>query len=529
MATERKISILQPLTANKAMSAQASPAHPWDGPRASDRHHGAPLVLVHPPALSKRYLPTKVLPYGMAVLHAYLKTRGIPVQQHELLAAYLHHSPKDPDYHNPEQGFSQEEYLDCLQGRRNGGRLDDFAAKYADKLPDTAAIYAFSIMAYPQYWASLLLARRLKRRNPGSLIVFGGPYITIKPNAELAAYGGADLWIKGNGETPLAVLYQMSQKAGGIVPREVPGACYLSDGKLHQNPPARLPAQDECAPDFGGLDLQSYRMRHPVSGRNALFLPYRITKGCVSRCSFCTGRLVDGFESKPLEKIVTELERLARDYHSRDFMFCDASINADPALLAGLCRRLSKALPGMSWYAYARVQGFSRRLLWDARRAGCFSLFWGVDAMHQPTVRLLGKGFKVSRVPELLAECRELGIESHLHLMYHTPHESPEDARALRSLVEAWQDSPGIEFALHRFLLEPGSLMARHPGDFGLCDLSPAPRDLFERPHLMFGETTGLSPEAIKEREEMIKDILGPLLEQLLKQDAKDRLPAPLL
>ncbi len=511
------------------MSVPVSTVRPGYGPQTVDLAPDAPVVLVHPPALSKRYLPTKVLPYGMAVLYAYLKDRGVPVSQHDLLAVYLHGAPDDPNYHSREHGFSQEEYLDLLHGRASSGRLEDFAAKYADRLPGGAAIYAFSIMAYPQYWASLLLARCIKRREPGALIIFGGPYVTIKPITELAAFGCADLWIRGNGEEPLATLHRMISDRGSVTPAEVPGACFLSAGHLRESPPARLPAPEEYAPDFDGLDLDDYRMRHPVTGRDALFLPYRITKGCASRCSFCTGRLVDDFERKPLEKILAELDGLARAYRSRDFVFCDASINADPDQLSRLCGRLPDVMPGMSWYAYARVQGFSHRLLALARSSGCFSLFWGVEAMHQPTVRLLGKGFPVERVPGLLAECRDLGIKSHLHLMYHTPHEGPEDARALRSLLESLLDAPDVELALHRFLLEPGSSMARRPGDYGLRDLSSSPKPLFERPRLSFGEADGPGPEGIAQREEMIETLLAPLLERLREREAGDRTIAPRL
>ena len=321
----------------------------------------------------------------------------------------------------------------------------------------------------------------------------------------------------------------MGRCPAGVDPAVTTGAFDWRDGRVRRNTPEHLPARLECAPDFSGLDLDSYRMTHPVSGREALFLPYRMAKGCVSRCSFCTGRLVDRFETKPLDKIVAELERLAEVYDSRDFIFCDASINADPDLLARLCRRLPEALAGMSWYAYARVGGFSRQLLELAARAGCFSLFWGVEAMHQPTVSLLGKGFKVERVRELLDQCRGLGIKSHVHLMYHTPHESLDDARALRDLAAPLLDSPWVEFALHRFMLEPGSLMARRPEDFGLCDLTAASQAVFERPRMFFGETSGLGPRGVRERESMIETILGPLLAVLREREAAPHAPAPRL
>ncbi|MFH1057512.1 MAG: radical SAM protein [Pseudomonadota bacterium] len=487
------------------------------------------MVLVHPPALSKRYLPTKVPPYGMAVLCAHLKACGIPVRQHDLLPIYLHHSPQDPDFHSPAHGFGQAEYLDHLQGRRASARLAAFAAKYADPLPRPAPAYAFSIMAYPQYWAALLLAQRLRRLAPKALIVFGGPFITIQAQLDPLTTGLVDLWLRGSGEAPLALLGRMLAGPDKLDLARLPGAWFRQGDQERQNPPASLPAAKECIPDFSGLDLSEYRLLHPATGRQTLFLPYRISKGCVSRCSFCTGRLVDEFGCKPPDKVVGELKTLAETYGSRDFVFCDASVNANPALLAQICRRLAAELPGMSWYAYARVSGFSAKLLALARRSGCFSLFWGVEAMHQPTVRLLGKGFRVQRVGQLLAQCQRLGIKSHLHLMYHTPNESLADALALRDLVEPLLDSPWVEFALHRFLLEPGSLMARRPGDYGLCELTLRPQALFERCRLDFAEVGGADPQSISQREALIEANLGPMLARLRQREADDRAIAPRL
>ena len=64
------------------------------------------LVLIHPPAISKRYLRTKFLPYGMSVIYAFLKEHHVPVFQYDFLMEYLFASDGDIDFHNPERSFS---------------------------------------------------------------------------------------------------------------------------------------------------------------------------------------------------------------------------------------------------------------------------------------------------------------------------------------------------------------------------------------------------------------------------------------
>ena len=72
------------------------------------------VVLIHPPAISKRYLKTKFMPYGMAVLYAFLKEHSIPVLQYDFLMEYLFNSPEDIDYHNPEKSFSEKDFFGVL-------------------------------------------------------------------------------------------------------------------------------------------------------------------------------------------------------------------------------------------------------------------------------------------------------------------------------------------------------------------------------------------------------------------------------
>ncbi len=79
---------------------------------------------------------------------------------------------------------------------------------------------------------------------------------------------------------------------------------------------------EERPPDFDGLSLEQYRYDHPMTGKQTFFLPYRVSKGCPSRCSFCTGRLVDSYDCKSVDKIVSEVIALALKYKTNTFQFC---------------------------------------------------------------------------------------------------------------------------------------------------------------------------------------------------------------
>ena len=64
-----------------------------------------PLVLTHPPAVSRRYLKTKFPPYGMGVLAAFLRAR-----HREMLEPYLR-LIEDKEARHAMSGFSFREAM----------------------------------------------------------------------------------------------------------------------------------------------------------------------------------------------------------------------------------------------------------------------------------------------------------------------------------------------------------------------------------------------------------------------------------
>jgi radical SAM superfamily enzyme YgiQ (UPF0313 family) len=482
------------------------------------------VVLIHPPAISKRYLQTKFLPYGMGVLYAFLKAHGVPVVQYDFLMEYLFHDPDAIDFHNREKSFTENDFFAVMEGPGPAHEgLRRFAGKYGSMLPSDGMIYAFSIIAYHQFWASLLLARHIKRVNPRAVIVFGGPFITIRPIDSFVAYGQADYWIRGNGETPLLMLYTAchgapdEEKIGRI-----PGIVYFREGAVFHNPQSRCAAEDEPPPDFEGLDRQRYTYDHPEAGTDALFLPYRTSKGCPTGCSFCTGRLVDRYSTKSARKIVSELSLLSDRYRTKAFMFTDASVNGNESILSELCESIADTIPGAKWYAYARMEGCSPRMLERMRKAGCFSLFWGVESASPPTIRLLGKRFRVERMFEIIDASAALGIRNNIHLIYNTPHETIEDVKRFIGLVERYSDNEQVVFVPHRFLLEPRSHMYEYPRHYGLSDIKKLQSNVFEREQYLYEEEGGVTRDTIRKRNEEHRRMLEPFLARIETRNSRD-------
>ena len=512
----RKFKILTIITDSKSFISPIEDPHPNSGVHTRVfSQHAKGVTLIHPPAISKRYLMTKFMPYGMAVIYSFLKEHDVPVTQYDFLMEYLFDADEDIDFHNPDRNFSEEDFFSHLEGTALHTRLDEFTRKYGARIIQHAAIYGFSIVAYHQFWASLLLAKHIKSVNPESIVVFGGPFITIRPAESFVGYAQADYWIKGNGEIPLLMLYRFLRGEKGVSKDEIPGIVYLDGDQLRQSPQSVLAAEEERPPDFEGLPLENYRYDHPLMGKQTLFLPYRISKGCPSRCSFCTGRLVDSYDCKSIEKVVSEVVALARKYDTATFQFADASINGNPQILSEVCDRLAKSFPKLRWYSYAKVSGFSRKLIEKVKKAGCFSLFWGVESAHQATIHFLGKHFEVNNMYQLIDYSVALGIKNYIHLIFNTPHESIEDVEALKRLVDTYINCPNVVFLPQRFLLEPHSLMFDQPDRYGLVNIRKVESSIFEREQYVYQESDGQDYSDIYKRNDLHRRILAGRLESI--------------
>lgn len=224
---------------------------------------------------------------------------------------------------------------------------------------------------------------------------------------------------------------------------------------------------------------------------------------------------MDKYDCKTADKIVSELSELAWNYQTPTFQFADASINGNPDRLAAVCDRLAASFPEIRWYAYAKVNGFSQALLNKAKKAGCFSLFWGVESAHPPTVRLLGKSFDTEKMYDLIDESISLGIKNYVHLIYNAPHESEGDVESLIRLMERFSDSDLVAFLPQRFLLEPQSLMFEDPGRYGLTNLRSVGTSVFEREQFVYDELDGLESEKIRERNEQYRKRLEAHLDRI--------------
>ena len=158
------------------------------------------------------------------------------------------------------------------------------------------------------------LAREVKKRRPGCLIVYGGPNVPNRPSGFLADHPWIDACVHGEGERPFAALLRERLQADPRLER-VPGISLLRAGEqVFTAPSPRLDRLDFPSPiERGFFDpvLEEIREEHPHA---AIIAGLETTRGCPFSCTFCDWGMATTSRVRrfPRERIFRELDWVSR-------------------------------------------------------------------------------------------------------------------------------------------------------------------------------------------------------------------------
>jgi radical SAM superfamily enzyme YgiQ (UPF0313 family) len=220
-----------------------------------------------------------------------------------LLQAYVQERAPDPDRYR---------FLPLIHRRVD-------VASASSQLSE-ADVVGFSCYVWNER-LSLAIARRLKERSPGVLIVFGGPQVPDHPEAFLRSHPWIDVVCHGEGErTFLDVL----QAADEMTLARIESVSFIDQaGAFVQTPRReRLRDLDESPSPFlvGVFDGLI------AGGKQQWLVSWETNRGCPFSCSFCdwgsaTGTKVSRYG---LERLEHEAEWFA-EHQVRYLFICDAN------------------------------------------------------------------------------------------------------------------------------------------------------------------------------------------------------------
>ncbi len=313
------------------------------------------------------------------------------------------------------------------------GFEEEMAKRLAEKNFDAVG---FSSLAN-SYQYTLRIAAALRKLSPDVPIFAGGPQATHTDVATLEAFHEIDAIVRGEGE--MVVLDLLKAFAGDISIEEVRGITYRKDGKVRRNEDAPLIA------NINELPLPAYKL-YPIRGKANVFVD--AGRGCPYHCNFCSTCVFwkRRFRQKDPKRIVDEMEVLKYGFGARSVDFTHDLFTLDREKTALLCREIRRRKLEMRWCCSTRVDAVDGKLLKMMAKAGCTSIFYGVESGSPRMQKIIGKEFDVSLVIPVMRDTVAAGIEPVASFIIGFPQETEDDlAMTIEMVAELLSSSERVK------------------------------------------------------------------------------------
>jgi len=297
---------------------------------------------------------------------------------------------------------------------------------------------------------ALAEAHRLKQAHPGIMVVMGGAHPSAAPE-DCLADGAADYVVAGEGEIALAQLLAALESGGD--PVSIPGIWATRNGTVVRNAPAPAPDIEALpTPAYDLLDLEKYfRLDTPWHFPKSNRVVQMITsRGCPYHCSYC--HTIHGKKYRGLdpEKVLNQIEWLARAQGVEEFLIVDDIFNFDLERAKRICRGIvdRRLKVYLQFPNGLRGDRLDEELVSLMAKAGTHFISIAIETASERYQKLIRKNLQVEKAIEAAGWARRCGIEVCGFFMIGFPNETLEEAeRTIRLALQAPFDSILISIA----------------------------------------------------------------------------------
>lgn len=151
------------------------------------------------------------------------------------------------------------------------------------------------------------------------------------------------------------------------------------------------------------------------------------SRGCPARCNYCTAPVFYGNKTRvrSADKILEEL-RIVRDLGYREVFFRDETFSAYKGRNMTVYENMLSEGMDFTWVANGRVDMIDREQMELMKKTGCHMLKFGVETGSQEMLDNYKKGTTIEQAVETFRLAREVGIDTHAHIIFGGPGETLE-------------------------------------------------------------------------------------------------------
>ncbi len=259
---------------------------------------------------------------------------------------------------------------------------------------------------------------------PSAAIVMGGTHIHLFPR-ETIHLSGVDFAVMGEAEESFRLLMDALPDPAKLL--HVPGLVYRDGSGIRQNSFQPLEELDSLPfPERNLLKVDDYSS---LLSRGALSTTIITSRGCPFQCAFCDRPLspiTSRFRYRSPANVVDELEECI-GLNIKDFLFYDDTFTVKRDRVLAICEEILLRDLKIRWDIRTRVDLVDAEMLRMMKKAGCQAIHYGVEAGNDRILKIINKGFSVSKVREIFRLTQTIGIETLAYFMIGLPYERESD------------------------------------------------------------------------------------------------------
>ena len=247
-----------------------------------------------------------------------------------------------------------------------------------------------------------LIADLVKRTNPNTYVVIGGPHASPLADLILQHWASVDCVVVGEGEATfceLLVRLQAGNSAVGLA-----GTCSRNSGAVSRGP--KRPAVDQ---------LDSLASVHDYFPTHIVMT----SRGCPWNCTFCGAETSwgRGFRSQSVARVLDSIESALAQVKVRILLIKDDTFTTNRKRVLQLCEGIQRRGLKFLWSCDTRVDVLDDELLKAMRLAGCERLSLGVESGSPEILRLINKRITVEQIMASADAARRYGIRTRFYMM----------------------------------------------------------------------------------------------------------------
>lgn len=358
----------------------------------------------------------------------------------------------------------------CSVLRQNGhsvrvvGRYGNFNEIVTEVEKAEADIIGFPIKS-STIEKSVEIAKKIKKPK-NSLLICGGPHITVDGMSFLKEYPFFDLGVVGEAEK--TILEIIDYLNGRKALEDIKGIIRRKDNELFSTGIREFEMDLDKLPfpDYTAFDIFSKNMK----------IYYLLTsRGCPYSCIFCNGPSVLGrkWRRRSVDNIIQEVIHVKETYKGLElFDIADDNFTFDKARAKEFCRMLLDKRLDMRWRCSTgiRADKVDEELLGLMRESGCESISFGIESGSPEVFKGIKKGEKLETIEKAVQMAKATGLKVVASFIIGLPNSNYErDMESVRfakrlKLDQAWFNlyCPFIKTEGHEILSRQNNVKFLH-------------------------------------------------------------------